>query len=503
MKKLYRVLVIDDDKGTIDRIANLINPLNFSSNSDVWEIETKALHVEVIEKPKAKGHYEISDHCIESLVKISDKKFDLVIADFGYSQDSSIYDKLPLNDKGEISLQDLKDKVFTPEDLIVKAKQYAKINCTGKKKSNLEENFFWFDGKLVVYSYQDKRFNRAYHTIGERATITKNVFPRASFDGIHDIKLELFDTNEQHKSDNDFYAFLKCKFINGIIQNKLKEAIISSLENSTALKKVAKNSNEKAVSVLEFYKENKKETNRSILTFLLPLIIAAIAISCKEWISNRSPLINSINFQDYFLSVFVLASIVIMLIGTGGFYSDSKKLLTDYKQDNNSVKTLFGKSLNGTVVTIVFGWIFFVASIIVIIASPSYISLMLLSFECISTFVFGIFLFIDYWLMKGAKIARDDSDISQKDKNHFSRAYSFSRDSILFIDSPVLLASLIIFLTSLYFEINSTVVDESTMFHHGFSTGALVVHIIFSQYIFMMLKIKDSYIAFNETTKRN
>ena len=105
--------------------------------------------------------------------------------------------------------------------------------------------------------------------------------------------------------------------------------------------------------------------------------------------------------------------------------------------------------------------------------------------------------------MKGAKIARDDSDISQKDKNHFSRAYSFSRDSILFIDSPVLLASLIIFLTSLYFEINSTVVDESTMFHHGFSTGALVVHIIFSQYIFMMLKIKDSYIAFNETTKRN
>jgi hypothetical protein len=137
---------------------------------------------------------------------------------------------------------------------------------------------------------------------------------------------------------------------------------------------------------------------------------------------------------------------------------------------------------------------------VVIVVKQDYISEMLIGFEVVSTVIFFIFIFIDASLMNGANSATKELTHSTDEelRKKFRRTYFFSRDSILFIDLPVFIASAVILFLSIGVVGNGISGDENNIFHNGFSTGALVVHIVFSQFIFMMLKIRDSFMAFTQ-----
>lgn len=153
--------------------------------------------------------------------------------------------------------------------------------------------------------------------------------------------------------------------------------------------------------------------------------------------------------------------------------------------------------------------------------------------ELWSVLIFSLFAVIDHLFGKSAKqeletiktrVPRDNKESKRIElaKKSLELKYQFARGSILFIDFPVLFGLVVVFFLSWYF-IHTPQLHELTeegrrcfggdfdearkcfgemldvterqkvfqSFMHGFSTGAIVMHLAFSQFIFGILKSRD------------
>lgn len=161
--------------------------------------------------------------------------------------------------------------------------------------------------------------------------------------------------------------------------------------------------------------------------------------------------------------------------------------------------------------------------------------------ELWSVLIFSLFAAIDYLFGKSVKQEmktiqdRTPSDDNQDQhkielaKKSLDLKYQFVRGSLLFIDIPVLFGLVMVFFLSWYF-INTPELHELTQegrrcfggdfdearncfgeminvterqkvfqsFMHGFSTGAIVMHLAFSQLIFGILKSRDIHQRYKE-----
>jgi|GEM_PF-4657198 len=155
--------------------------------------------------------------------------------------------------------------------------------------------------------------------------------------------------------------------------------------------------------------------------------------------------------------------------------------------------------------------------------------------EIMSLIIFFMFAIIDlfFWvslkrefknakdrLMRVAKSANEDEETFKTRKEHLVLQHKdadskqmFSLESLLFIDLPVVIGVIIVLLLSdhlinepglqtltdygrQYFGSDFNVKEEEKVFEafiHGFSTGAVVMHLAFSQLIFGFLKSRNLY----------
>ena len=68
---------------------------------------------------------------------------------------------------------------------------------------------------------------------------------------------------------------------------------------------------------------------------------------------------------------------------------------------------------------------------------------------------------------------------------------------MMFIDIPVFITSSVFFLVSLFYHFSSDHLRSGDLFHYGFLAGGLVTHIVFSQFIFATLKVRDLWYGFH------
>lgn len=500
MNYLYRVLVIEDDKETIDRVVNLVSPNHLDLNGNSWRIETHILYIEVVEKKGVRGEFEISNRCIESLIKLCHKKFNLIIADFGYSNNSSVYDELPLDSNGEIAPENLKGKVFTPEDLISKVRQYAKSNCSRKNKALLEQNFLRFEGELVVYSYQDKRFNRIYHTIGERGRITQNVFPKASFGEIYDIKEELYDANEKFKTDNHLFAFLKAKFINNIIQLKLRNEILVLLNKSISQPKtqiqVPDESQQRFSQVIKTLVDLNFLRSWDFLKLLLYLIFFFVPIVFVPYLAiNKSDLLFfNFNIQEIMPILLIVAMGYLTIILGTAFYALLLYLeIRHSKAEERRLDWFYLPAVGALIASIVFavkGFNDIGAPLDMQTKVEIAMQTKVENAEFYSIVIFLCLLGIDIstYLAKRYQINYNfTQNIVGENSKHISEQ-NFIVNQIFLIEMPVIIG---IFLTSQFAASIPAEIfprpDIKIYFSNNFIGGAIAMHIVYSQFVFVLL----------------
>lgn len=144
--------------------------------------------------------------------------------------------------------------------------------------------------------------------------------------------------------------------------------------------------------------------------------------------------------------------------------------------------------------------------------------------ELMSLLIFSIFFIIDYLFRLSIKneqaeaVARGDQPTALK---HLELSNNFIRDSLLFIDLPVLIGVFAILMLAVYIDDERGLHDLTDMgktiftielvdrkpkylqpiqlkfifenFMHGFTTGAIIMHLASSQFVFGLLKTRDLY----------
>jgi hypothetical protein len=501
MKQTYRVLVIDDQKEVIDRLSNICRsnfPIEISKNIN---LEINTLFVEIVQKTSAKEEFEISDKTIENLIKLSSKEFSHIFTDFGFVADSNIYNTLPLDTVEEIDPKSLANKVFTPVDLIIKTNQYIKQHRSTKSIKNLKQNFLNFAGKLSLYSYWDKRFNKVYHSLGERAFIIQNVFRHATFDRLYDIKSLLYDNNDAYKTNQHHDAFLKCSFISSQIILSAQQYFSSLSINLKDAAKNIRNVNDESILIAlkHFFHSwyEKKFISWGHFSIILYWIFFIGLISVLPIYIMLHPrlLDGQYNLSSDYHPILLIVSIsyFVIILGTILYAIEIFMQTIRTEKEINGLEWLYGISL-----AICIASIYLCFHAVSVLNSQGDINVIVHYSEILSMIIFAGFFFVDLLVLlgKSKEIEYYKDKVKAKD---YKKSYSekkFIINQLTLIDIPVFLGVLFIFTytncansTGFYKTCN----NQFDLFGPFFVVGAIGMHIIFSQFIFVILNTKNIY----------
>jgi len=484
MSKLFRVLIIDDQKEVTDRVSNICQKNLSASLKGQVKVEVDSLYVEIISTKQ--GEFQISDGTIETLIKLSSKEFDYIFTDFGFVANNTVYESLPLDEVGEIDPTSLSGKVFTPADLVLKAKEFIEKK-KNKATKKLQSNFLEFKGGLSLYSYWDKRFSKVYHSLGERAHITANVFPNASFDKLHDVKDILFDNNDAYKTNEHHYAFLKCHFISNLIRDLFlfKDSIQVEKRESFLTKFKFFLSSWKANGIGSF---NHWKICGFWIFYLGFVILAPLkAISTPSWIQGWF----KVHSDYYTLVLVIILSLLVIVTGTFIYTIDivlsSKKSDSEYPNSSTSYVAGIISCFSCVVIGI---W-----AISDIVREENIVEI-INDTEFYSFLIFFIFTLID-WFMIHAKVGEQKFYLSKSNKAKYiecKHEISFISKQLYFIDIPVLIGVALIFAyTHLAHSFFFTTDFPREKFVIIFTAGSIAMHIFFSQFIFVILNTRNAF----------
>jgi hypothetical protein len=261
-------------------------------------------------------------------------------------------------------------------------------------------------------------------------------------------------------------------------------------------------------SVGRFGKGNCCKIARASMFFLLPLLASLIVVASSPSISSWLNFLRTkyteqfalIGRDRFVLIVWMFASTLIVFLGTFSFWKDIGKQQLMYKGNNRLVDRDYGRALSMTfwsvvgVLMLISGMI--IALLAMLVLATDLLSYILLCFEFMSAVIFLMFACIDHWLERATRVASMDEDTKPR-WIAYEQLHVMSVDSIMFIDVPVLIAALALFGVSLFHQISGEHVHSGAIFHYGFLAGGLVTHIIFSQYIFTALKVRDLWYEYH------
>lgn len=230
----FRVLVIDDRKTTLERLELNLTRV-YTIDDTQWRIDLVTLFVDVVETSADK--YQITEETITNLSKLCNKRFDLILADYGYRNPKFSIDKHFYELGSGIDISQFKDKIFFAPDLKKRAIEIGDKSIL----SNLEKRFFNYTGKVVVYTYGDPRYAHLEHPINVKHNFVKDLFLKAKDVETIDTRLELFNGEEfgEDKYDREYYSYLISKFLNRVVEKELLEFILSR-RKSLAIKPTSK-----------------------------------------------------------------------------------------------------------------------------------------------------------------------------------------------------------------------------------------------------------------------
>lgn len=258
MKKVFRVLAVDDKKAVLDAMRDWIE-CDFQIAEESFKVELLRLHVDVVEKNEQNEQYEISSKTFEALNEFCEKPFQLILLDFGFVRQGintiEELDRLK-NLNPQKSIRELIDKiVLNPSHIVNQSIQYHKFY------KRIKRNFIDFVGTLYIYTYIPSKIEREYTSADVRRNVTNKHFPKAII-RIIDTRKELFNnTKFENKHDNEFYPFLIAKYLSKIIHIEIAEFLLNQ----------TKHAREKANRI--------KRNNRIIaVSAILPSIIAGVFI---------------------------------------------------------------------------------------------------------------------------------------------------------------------------------------------------------------------------------
>jgi hypothetical protein len=235
MKKIFRVLVIDDNKKVLDGLPKRLTTYDRVFEGRNYSIDLVPIHIgiktNVIDTETNKSISEISSQTLQKLKARCKTPFSLILADFGYVTEEVINSlDAPANGK-EFTKSDLEGKILTTADL---AKAAEKISV-------LKKNFVNSNAKFYLYSYLSKKFYSAYGSMSDRVNLTNSWFRNSEVVPV-DTKDEFYGGEEFNSLYNpEYYAHQASRLINRIVQHEFVEFILkdSQRRGHTRLKQLA------------------------------------------------------------------------------------------------------------------------------------------------------------------------------------------------------------------------------------------------------------------------
>lgn len=255
MKKLFRVLVVDDKKPVLDAMRDWIES-EYQIADEEFKIELLRLHVNVI---KNNGQYEFTSQLFEELYSFCNKSFDLIFLDFGFVQQGvKALDEL---EKSKIehpnkTVRELIDMIIlNPSHIVAQSERYPKLY------KKIKKYFIDYSNNLYIYTYLPSKIEQEYTSADVRKNITDKQFPKAKIK-IIDTRKELFNNSKfDGKYDAEFYPFLISKFLSKIIKLEISEFLLNDTKE-----------------VRRKAKQIKKNDKIIALSIIVPSIIAGIFI---------------------------------------------------------------------------------------------------------------------------------------------------------------------------------------------------------------------------------
>jgi len=244
MKK-FRVLVVDDKKVVLDSIKDRIER-TFKVGSEIYNVELFCLEVEVIEE---NGKHIFSEQTISDLHGLSQKPFDLLLLDFGFTKKGQKTVEKIYKTKDEHPEKTIREII---DDIVLNPSHLTKQSFeTPKYYKKIKKNFVEHRGPLYIYTYIPNEIERYYTSADVREHVTNEHFPKAVIK-IMDTRKELFNNSQfDSKHDKEYYPFLISKYLSKTIQNEILEKVISKTEvEREKFQQIRKNNKLKYISTI-------------------------------------------------------------------------------------------------------------------------------------------------------------------------------------------------------------------------------------------------------------
>ena len=255
MKKIFRVLLLDDKKTVLDAMRDWIEPEYIIADEE-FKIELLRLHVDVV---KNNGQYEFTTKFFEELHNYCNRSFQLVFLDFGFVQQGvKALDELERakSQHPQKTVRELIDTIIlNPSHVVMQSERFPKLY------KRIKKNFIDYCNNLYIYTYIPSKIEQEYTSADVRKNITNKQFPKAKLK-IIDARKELFNNSKfDNKYDSEFYPFLISKFLSNIIKLEICEFL---LNDTKIIRKKAK--------------EIQKNDKIIALTIIIPSITAGVFV---------------------------------------------------------------------------------------------------------------------------------------------------------------------------------------------------------------------------------
>lgn len=290
-KKIFRVLVVDDNPDVIEQLSNRITPQHTIAES-IWLVDKVLINAKLELDDSGAAH--LSPETVSRILSECAKPFDLMLLDYGFTSPGQHWSAIPKDE--EISQEFLK-KTKTAADLIKAIEDYLKQSRMESMAliENFTKNFKNFAGKIYLYTYTPSALSRTYPNPDARKKRTQNEFTQAEVILV-DTQHELFDNYRyENKYSSEFYAYLITGHLDNVINRELLEHVLIVQRNELKYVRVAKG---------------------GFGLFLIAIIAGGLG-SASAWIGEA--VLHLFKAKEYSMAwTFVgLAVIVLFLVGTG------------------------------------------------------------------------------------------------------------------------------------------------------------------------------------------
>lgn len=233
MKKIFRVLVIDDNQKVLDGLPKRLTIYNRVFEKRDYSIDLVAVHINLETND---DNSKISTQTLKELETACKKPLSLILVDFGYATDEVWNSLYELQDGKNFTKEELKGKILTTADLAEAVEKYS-----SKRNSLVKKNFINSNAKFYLYSYVSEKFYFAFGSMQDRVNLTNSYFRNCKVEPV-DTKEEFYGGEEfNSKYSPEFYAHQASKLLNRIIQHEFVEFILkdSQRRRYTRLKQTA------------------------------------------------------------------------------------------------------------------------------------------------------------------------------------------------------------------------------------------------------------------------